>query len=360
MPPKLRRSVRAKALLRSYTRYSKDRAAFVETCRKRQRRLGAHLRGSLRNDLRSVLSEVKLISDNVFEVLQPEFLEEDITEISSDIFSEEDSSDGTSDEDSSDDDLDQIYEGEAGEDIESVSDTSSDDDDDTLADDELDTTDSSDDDTEGDVPPASFRTQVFNELKQMYSHRYEMPHTRIPKPEQPFMKHLLKTLKARRPDHFRTELRVSPLTFDRLVRVIENDLVFVHHSEFSSKAPVEEQLAVALYRFGHNGNAASLQSIANWAGIGKGTVELYTRRVMAALLRPEFMRDSVHWPDEEEKEAAKKWVQDHSCKAWRNGWCFVDGTLVPLASRPYWFGESYFDRKCRYSLNVQVCFPLPS
>jgi len=69
-----------------------------------------------------------------------------------------------------------------------------------------------------------------------------------------------------------------------------------------------------LYRFGHNGNAASLQSIANWAGTGKGTVELYTHRVMAALLRLEFMRDSVHWPDEE-KEAAKKWVQDHSYKA---------------------------------------------
>jgi len=74
----------------------------------------------------------------------------------------------------------------------------------------------------------------------MYSHRYEMPRTQIPKPEQPFMKHLLKTLKARRPDHFRTELRVSPLTFDHLVGVIENDPVFVHHSEFSSKAPVED------------------------------------------------------------------------------------------------------------------------
>ncbi len=35
----------------------------------------------------------------------------------------------------------------------------------------------------------------------------------------------------------------------------------------------------------------------------------------------------------------------------------VDGTLVLLDERPFWYGESYFDWKCNYSLNVQVCFP---
>ena len=167
-----------------------------------------------------------------------------------------------------------------------------------------------------------------------------------PATAQPFLKHVLGQLKVNRPDHFRAELRVSPLAFDRLVGAIANDPVFSNHSVSSHQAPVSEQLAVALYRFGHNGNAASLQSVANWAGIGKGTVELYTHRVMAAFLKPEFMRDCVHWPDEEEKEVAKKWVERHSCKAWRDGWCFVDGTLIPLMNRPYWYGESYFDRKC--------------
>ena len=75
---------------------------------------------------------------------------------------------------------------------------------------------------------------------------------------------------------------------------------------------------------------------------------------MVALLQPEFMGSTVYWPDEWEKEVAKKWVQDHSCKVWWNGWCFIDGTLVPLASRPYWYGESYFDQKCWYLFNVQV------
>ena len=356
MPLKLRRSVRAKRYLRSYTRYSKATWAFTEMRRKHRKRFGSHLRRSLRDNFQSTSLKIKLLSDNVFELLQPEFLDERISGISSDDLSSEDSSDGISDEDTSDDDLEWIYEGGPDEDI-SMSDTSSDNEDDSedsaFADDELDS--SSGDTEDEDTPCTSFRAQIFNELKQMYAHRYEASRKRLPKPREPFMKHLLKEAKHTQPDLFRLDLRVTPLAFDRLVEAIRNDPVFASHSELSPQAPVEEQLAVALYRFGHNGNAASLQLIANWAGIGKGTVGLYTRRVMVALLRPEFMRNSIHWPDEGEKEKARKWVQDHSCKAWQNGWCFVDGTLVPLTSRPYWYGESYFDRKCRYSLNVQVC-----
>ena len=296
-------------------------------------------------------SETKLLADNALELLQMESLDADIAEVSPDTSSSEDSSCTASDEDSedtSDDDLDQIAEDGTDEDI-SMSDVSSDDDG-MLSDDELDFTDS---DTEN-RPPTSFHLQVFDELRQMYTHRYEAPRKRLPKPRPPFLKYVLETLKALRPDRFRAELRVSPHAFDCLVEAITDDPVFVSHSECSRQAPIQEQVAVALYRFGHNGNAASLQSIANWAGIGKGTVELYTHRVMIALLRPEFMRNAVRWPSDEEKGAAKKWVQAHSCKAWRGGWCFVDGTLVPLSTRPYWYGESYFDRKCRYSLNVQV------
>ena len=118
--------------------------------------------------------------------------------------------------------------------------------------------------------------------------------------------------------------------------------------------PVKEQLTITLYRFGHDGNAASLQAVANWARVGKGTVTVCTRCVMTALLHVDFREEAVHFPLDLEKEAAKQWVQDHSCKAWHGGWCLVDGTLVPLYSKPHWYGESYFDCKCHYSLNVQV------
>ncbi|KAG6826089.1 hypothetical protein H0H92_001157, partial [Tricholoma furcatifolium] len=73
-----------------------------------------------------------------------------------------------------------------------------------------------------------------------------------------------------------------------------------------------------------------------------------------AILHKDFMAEAVRPPTEDEKEAAKEWVENHSCKAWWDGWCLVDGTLVPLYCCPYWYGQSYFDRKHRYSLNVQI------
>ncbi|KAJ3817455.1 hypothetical protein F5880DRAFT_1492910, partial [Lentinula raphanica] len=168
--------------------------------------------------------------------------------------------------------------------------------------------------------------------------------------------HVLMTLKMGHADHFREQLRVTPYTFDKLVSAIEDDVIFENYSETARQAPVEEQLAVVLYHFGHDGNAANVQGVSNWAGIGKGTVLLYTRRIFTALLHPASAK--LTWmPTEAEKEEAKEWpiFRQCSCKAWRrNGWCFVDGTLVPLYARPHWFGESYFDCKCHYSLNFQV------
>jgi hypothetical protein len=168
-----------------------------------------------------------------------------------------------------------------------------------------------------------------------------------------YLHHVLVALKNQRADHFREQLRLNPTTFDTLVAAIEDDPVFVNQSN-NPQMPVEEQLAITLFHFGHDGNSSSLQKVANWAGVGKGTVTLATRRVMTAILHPEFMHTMVHFPSPDEKEAAKCWVHKHSCRAWRNGWCFVDGTLIPLATRLVWFGESYWDRKDRYSLIVQV------
>ena len=46
--------------------------------------------------------------------------------------------------------------------------------------------------------------------------------------------------------------------------------------------PIEEHLAIALFRFGHYGNAASTLKVALWAGVGFGTVPLVTNRVLKA------------------------------------------------------------------------------
>src|SRR5258707_14923642 len=44
-----------------------------------------------------------------------------------------------------------------------------------------------------------------------------------------------------------------------------------------------------------------------------------------------------------------------SCHAWRPCFCMVDGTLIPLASKPGLFGEQFFDCKSNYSLSLMVC-----
>ncbi|KAG2108387.1 uncharacterized protein F5147DRAFT_576725 [Suillus discolor] len=167
------------------------------------------------------------------------------------------------------------------------------------------------------------------------------------------MRHVLDVLKPQRSDKFRESFRVSPCTFDKICTKLAPDPVFSNNSQ-NEQIPLADQLAVALYHFGHDGNGASMQAVADWAGLGKGTVHLITRRVMTAVLRPSFRESAVQFPTADEKELAKSWVEAHSCHAWRNGWCLVDGTLIPLYDRPHWYGESYFDRKSNYSLNVQV------
>ncbi|KAF8057057.1 hypothetical protein FPV67DRAFT_1677815 [Lyophyllum atratum] len=82
-----------------------------------------------------------------------------------------------------------------------------------------------------------------------------------------------------RPDIFRRELRVSPYTFDRMVNRLLGDSIFSNNSQ-NEQMPVEDQLAITLYRFGHFGNAAGLDSVARWSGYAKGTVSLATRHVV--------------------------------------------------------------------------------
>ena len=124
------------------------------------------------------------------------------------------------------------------------------------------------------------------------------------------------------PDLFRRELRVSPATFDCIVQRLIDDPVFANNS-LNEQIPVEEQTAITLYWFGHNGNAASLDSVASWARYAKGTVSLSTCCVMTAILLPDFMKEAVKFPTDEEKQKANKWVAKNSCQAWCHGWWMV-------------------------------------
>ncbi|EIN09276.1 hypothetical protein PUNSTDRAFT_44660 [Punctularia strigosozonata HHB-11173 SS5] len=132
---------------------------------------------------------------------------------------------------------------------------------------------------------STLSAHILHAIEDMYRHRYTVPCQRLARGPSRLV-FTLTELKHNQPQHFRQELRINPTTFDLLVSSIENDVVFSNNSQ-NAQIPVEIQVAITLWRLGHNGNAASLQSAASWAGVGKGTVSLCTKRVMAALLQPE-------------------------------------------------------------------------
>jgi hypothetical protein len=204
------------------------------------------------------------------------------------------------------------------------------------------------------VPTTSVSLAVFKFVRSTYSKRYQAK--RRNRDQTSYILPSLPTIlnyHNDEPDLFCEYLRVSPYTFDRFVEALESSPVF-HNNSQHAQMPVSFQVAITLYRFGHYRNGVSLQKVADWAGIGKGTVENVTRRVIAAILRTSFRNCVMHTPTHEEKRRAKSWVRKHSCKAWRHGYCMVDGTLIPLDERPFWFGESYYNCKGNYLLNVQV------
>lgn len=188
-------------------------------------------------------------------------------------------------------------------------------------------------------------------LHSLYRNQYFCgPRIAIPKPP-PQFQHVLTIWKIQQPDLFRQELRVTPRTFDWILDLISSDLVFTNSST-NGQMPVDNQLAITPYCVGHFGDTTHIQKVANWAGIGKGTVLLASSQVLVALTWSEVIEVAIHPPTTTKKQKAKAWVEQKSCLKWQDGRCFVDGTLIPLFCRSNLFRESYFDRRSNYSLNI--------
>ncbi|KIJ49878.1 hypothetical protein M422DRAFT_246246, partial [Sphaerobolus stellatus SS14] len=192
-----------------------------------------------------------------------------------------------------------------------------------------------------DYKDMSFSTTILKTIRKLQEKRYPQECIAIRKSGD--LIHLvLGEYKTVQPELLRIFLRITPTTFDAIVDNLRDNAVFHNNSE-NKQLPVEIQVAVALYRIGHFGSAATIQKVGIWAGLGFGTVDLVTRRVMAAGCDPPFRRRVMKWPDVGIKEKAMAWVEARSCPAWHKGWCMVDGTLVPLASRPAYFGDMWYD-----------------
>jgi len=80
---------------------------------------------------------------------------------------------------------------------------------------------------------------------------------------------------------------MDPSCFDDLVEVVRDNGVF-HNNSNNLQMSVDEQLAIALYHFGHYGNAVSTMKVALWEGVGFGSVFLVTNHVIKALCSERF------------------------------------------------------------------------
>ncbi|KAF9344375.1 hypothetical protein BGX26_004449, partial [Mortierella sp. AD094] len=95
-------------------------------------------------------------------------------------------------------------------------------------------------------------------------------------------------------NEFRAMFRTSRDGFTRVLNLIKDHTVF-HNSSTCKQVDPAWQLAIALSRFGSNGNGASVSKTQAIFAIGSGTATLYTDRVITALL--DLEKDWIKWPD---------------------------------------------------------------
>ncbi|KAK4684819.1 nuclease HARBI1, partial [Tremellales sp. Uapishka_1] len=145
---------------------------------------------------------------------------------------------------------------------------------------------------------------------------------------------------------FKREMRVYYHEFHSILELVKDHHAFEHRGG-RRQAPVDVQLTMALWRFTHYGDAASTFQLGRTFGISgmkllencacvthnitEGTVNLWTDRVMLALLSIE--KTTVFWPDADERrkiseDFAHTWALPGGCVG------IIDGFHVVLAYQP--------------------------
>jgi DDE superfamily endonuclease len=147
---------------------------------------------------------------------------------------------------------------------------------------------------------------------------------------------------------FLQTIRVREESLDNLVREFQNHPVFQSKGT-RQQAPLRFQFALVLSRLGQYGTGQSRGQIAVKFGVSWGAVNLFTDRVIEALLG--VHKQWVNWPTDDEKEKTKSALRKDGFPGCVG---FIDGTLIEIFQRPGTDGEAYFDRKKNYSLNMQV------
>ena len=153
-------------------------------------------------------------------------------------------------------------------------------------------------------------------------------------------------------EEFLRHFRVSRENFWHLVSLLENHDIFKSRRRRGRrmKHHIPQHVLVFLYRLGCQGSAASDTAVANFFGIGKGTVKNFIRRVVSAI---RSLKDTyIVWPSGSEKEEMKQRIKVKY--GFQQCIGIIDGTLIVLATRPQEYGDSYYCRKNCYAINVQI------
>jgi hypothetical protein len=137
---------------------------------------------------------------------------------------------------------------------------------------------------------------------------------------------------------FRTNLT----SFMSLLEMIHTSQVFQNKSQNPQRDPAV-QLAVGLCLLDSNVNGSSIQRLQNLFSVGHGTIDLYTKKIIKAILP--LYNQLLTWRTKEEWIENSQVMQEEGFPGCVS---FVDGTTIPLSQKPLNNGNHYFDCKKRY------------
>jgi len=155
----------------------------------------------------------------------------------------------------------------------------------------------------------------------------------------------LEVLPSYDPNRFKKILRMFPHNFLQLSNLIRFHPVFLSQGT-KPQVCIELQLAVFLCRLGSTG---SLFGVCSRFRLGEGTVILYTKRVIQAILTQK--NTFLKWPTLEERRKVNKGFENLG--GLKNVIGAIDGTHILMKNAPSKDSEVYFTRKKRYAIHCQ-------
>jgi hypothetical protein len=149
-------------------------------------------------------------------------------------------------------------------------------------------------------------------------------------------------------DDFRQIVRMNKPTFIKLVSLLGAHPVFHNNSRYKQCA-AWVQIMVVLQKLGCDGNGNSRGRLARNCGYSNGAVTIFSRRVFTAILS--LRKKVIKWPNARERnQIAERMDQKYGIAT-----CGVlDGTPVVFSQKPHIDGETFYNRKSQYAINLQL------